>query len=60
MVVLVQGTSQTTAVFDDTTLKNMLAEELRNSSLRDAVKTVTKQSGEQRRKVYQLAIELNT
>ena len=60
VVVLVQGTSQTTAVFDDTTLKNMLAEELRNSSLRDAVKTVTKQSGEQRRKVYQLAIELNT
>ena len=60
VVVLVQGTSQTTAVFDDTTLKNMLAEELQNSSLRDAVKTVTKQSGEQRRKVYQLAIELNT
>ena len=60
VVVLVQGASQKTAVFDDTMLKNMLAEELQNSSLRDAVKTVTKLSGEQRRKVYQLAIELNT
>ena len=60
LVVLVQGASETTAVFDDTMLKNMLAEELQNSSLRDAVKTVTELSGEQRRKVYQLAIELNT
>ena len=59
MVILVEGASQTTAIFDDTMLKNMLAEELQNSSLRDAVKTVTELSGQPRRKIYQLAIELD-
>ena len=38
----------------------MLAEQLVNSSLRDAVKTVTELSGQSRRKIYQLAIELDT
>ena len=60
VVILVEGASQTTAIFDDTMLKNMLAEELQNSSLRDAVKTVTELSGQPRRKIYQLAIELDT
>ena len=59
-VILVKGASQTTAIFDDTSLKNMLAEQLESSSLRDAVKTVTKLSGEPRRKIYKLAIELDT
>ena len=59
VVILVEGASQTTAIFDDTMLKNMLAEELQNSSLRDAVKTVTELSGQPRRKIYQLAIELD-
>ena len=58
VVILVDGTSQTTAIFDDTMLKNMLAEELQNNSLRD-VKT-TKTGGQPRRKIYQLAIELDT
>ena len=59
VVILVEGASQKAAIFDDTMLKNMLAEELQISSLRDAVKTVTELSGQPRRKIYQLAIELN-
>ena len=43
----------------DAMLKNMLTEEMQNSSLRDAVKTVTEMSGQPRRKIYQLAIELD-
>ena len=60
VVIIVEGASHKKAVFDDTILKNMLAEELKNSSLRDSVKTVTELSGQSRRKIYQLAIELNT
>ena len=60
VVIIVEGASHTKAVFDDNILKNMLAEELKNSSLRDSVKTVTELSGQSRRKIYQLAIELNT
>ena len=59
MVILVEGASQTTAIFDDAMLKNMLTEEMQNSSLRDAVKTVTEMSGRPRRRIYQLAIELD-
>ena len=59
VVILVGGASQTMAMFDDAMLKNMLTEEMQNSSLRDAVKTVTEMSGQPRRKIYQLAIELD-
>ena len=59
VVILVEGASQTTTIFDDKILKTMLAEELQNSSLRDSVKTVTELSGQPRRKIYQLAIELD-
>ena len=59
VVILVEGASQTTAVLDDSILRNMLAEELQNNSLRDSVETVTELSGQPRRKIYQLAIELN-
>ena len=59
MVILVEGASQTTVIFDDAMLKNMLTEEMQNSSLRDAVKTVTEMSGQPRRKIYQLAIALD-
>ena len=59
VVVLVEGASQTTPVFDDMMLKTMLAEEMRDSSLRDAVKNVTKISGLPRGKIYKLAIELD-
>ena len=58
-VILVTGASQTTAVFDDKMLRSMLAEQLENCSRRDAVKTVTELSGQPRRKIYKLAIELN-
>ena len=60
VIIIVEGASHKTAVFDDTILKNMLTEELKNSSLRDSVKTVTELSGQSRRKIYRLAIELNT
>ena len=56
---LVEGARNTPTMLDDTMLKNMLAEELQNSSLRDAVKIVTKLSGQPRRKIYQLAIGLD-
>ena len=59
VVVLVEGASQTTPVFDDMMLKTMLAEEMRDSSLRDAVKNVTEISGLSRSKIYKLAIELD-
>ena len=59
VIILVEGVSQKTAKFDDTILKKMLAEELQISSRRDAVKNVTELSGQPRRKIYQLAIELD-
>ena len=59
VVILVEGASQKITTFNDTMLKNMLTEELQNSSLRDAVKAVTELSGLPRRKIYQLAIELD-
>ena len=58
-VILVTGASQTAAIFDDKILKNMLSAQLEHGSLRDAVKTVTELSGQPRRKIYKLAIELN-
>lgn len=59
MVILVEGANQTAAAFDDTKLRDLLAEELRNNSLRDAVRTIAELSGQPRRKIYQLAIKLN-
>ena len=59
VVILVECANKTTAIFDDKMLKNMLATELQNNSLRDAVKTITELSGQPRRKIYQLAIELD-
>jgi len=58
VVVLVEGANQSEPAFDDAMLKSMLEEEMRVTSLRDAVKTVTDVSGVPRRKIYQLAIEL--
>ena len=46
LVILVEGSSHKTAEFDDVMLKNMLAKQLENRSLRDAVKTVTELSGQ--------------
>ncbi|MFL2844767.1 MAG: 16S rRNA (cytidine(1402)-2'-O)-methyltransferase [Candidatus Puniceispirillaceae bacterium] len=60
VVVLIEGASQTMPAFDDALLKTMLAEEMRNSSLRDAVITVAEISGQSRRKIYQLAIKPNS
>ena len=59
VVVLIEGASQTTPVFDEKILKTMLAEEMRDNSLRDAVKNVTAISGLPRGKIYRLAIRLD-
>jgi 16S rRNA (cytidine1402-2'-O)-methyltransferase len=59
VVVLVEGASQTTPVFDEKILKTMLAEEMRDNSLRDAVKNVTAISGLPHGKIYKLAIKLD-
>ena len=58
VVVLVEGSSQSEPILDDAMIKSMLREEMRNKSLRDAVKAVTEISGEQRRRIYKLAIEI--
>lgn len=60
VVVLVEGASQAEFIFDDVLLTNMLAEEMRDNSLRDAVKIVAEISGQSRRKIYQLAITTNS
>ena len=59
VVILVEGAGQTTTIFDDAMLKNMLTKEMQKNSLRDSVKTVTEMSGQPRRRIYQLAIELD-
>ena len=59
LVILVEGVNQTTVIVDDSVLQNMLTDELQNSSLRDAVRAVAELSGQPRRKIYQLAIELD-
>ena len=59
VVILIEGNTKTSGMFGDATLEKMLTEEMQHSSLRDAVKTVTEMSGQPRRKIYQLAINLD-
>ena len=58
IVILVEGANQITPEIDDLALKAMLVEEMQKNTLRDAVETVAEFSGQQRRKIYQLAIEI--
>ena len=59
IVILVEGGKQIVPEIDDLTLKAILGEEMQKNTLRDAVEIVAKFSGQQRRKIYQLAIEIN-
>jgi 16S rRNA (cytidine1402-2'-O)-methyltransferase len=59
IVILVSGAPREAQTFDDDALEVMLREELRDNSLRDAVKTVTEVSGKPRKHVYALAIDID-
>ena len=59
VVILVEGASQTTNMVEDEVLTDMLTTQMQKGSLRDAVKTISEITGQPRRKIYQLAIELN-
>ena len=58
IVILVSGAPHDIRRFDDAELSIMLGEELRDKSLRDAVKAVTDITGQPRKRVYGLAIDL--
>ena len=58
IVVLIEGASKTETKFDDMVLKQMLKEEMHNTSMRDAVKVVANISGVSRQKIYRIAIDL--
>ena len=58
IVILVGGASERDNTFDTEKLITILREEMRANSLRDAVQNVTEISGESRRAIYSLAIDL--
>ena len=58
IVILVSGAPHNSRRFDDAELSMMLGEEFRDKSLRDAVKAVTDITGQPRKRVYGLAIDL--
>ncbi len=58
IVILVSGASEKDSAFDTKKLISILHEEMLTHSLRDAVQNVTKISGESRRMIYSLAIDL--
>ena len=60
IVILVSGANQRNDEFDEVKLLSMLREEMQVNSLRDAVQTVTQISGQPRKKIYSLAIDLNS
>ena len=60
IVLLVEGAKPLNSDFDDKVLRTMLAKQMLNRSLRDAVIDVAEISGQSRRKIYQLAIEIET
>ena len=57
-MILVSGAARDIQRFDDAELSIMLSEELRDKSLRDAVKAVTEITRQPRERVYGLAIAL--
>lgn len=58
IVILISGANERSDEFDKMKLISMLREEMKATSLRDAVQTVTKVSGQPRKKVYSIAIDL--
>ena len=59
IVILISGANELSNEFDEMKLVSMLREEMRATSLRDAVQTVTQVSGQPRKKIYSMAIDLN-
>ncbi len=59
VVILISGAKEKNDKFDKVKLTSMLREEMQAGSLRDAVQTVTQISGEPRKTVYSIAIDLN-
>ena len=60
IVILISGASERSDEFDRVKLMSMLREEMQATSLRDAVQTVTQVSGQPRKKIYSMAIDLNS
>jgi 16S rRNA (cytidine1402-2'-O)-methyltransferase len=60
IVILISGANERNNEFDEIKLISMLREEMQATSLRDAVQTVTQVSGQPRKKIYSLAIDLNS
>ncbi len=60
IVILVEGKKIDEANFDVVAVKSMLKEELQYQSLRDAVQVVAKKTKIQKRRIYQIAVELKT
>jgi len=56
IVILVGGAKERSDEFNNAKLTSMLREEMRATSLRDAVQTVTQISGQSRKKIYSMAI----
>ncbi len=59
IVILISGANEPNDEFDEIKLASMLREEMQATSLRDAVQTVSRVSGQPRKKIYSLAIDLN-
>ena len=59
LVILISGANERSDEFDSIKLISMLREEMEATSLRDAVHTVTQVSGQPRKKIYSMAIDLN-
>ena len=60
IVILISGANESSNEFDKIKLLSMLREEMQTNSLRDAVQTVTQITGQPRKKIYSMAIDLNS
>lgn len=58
LVILVGGRKKDETMFDDVTIEQMLRAELEGATLRDAVQTITDITGQPRKKIYKLAIDI--
>jgi 16S rRNA (cytidine1402-2'-O)-methyltransferase len=59
IVVLVEGRQTDDTIFDEVDVTLMLQEELRQRSLRDAVKSIADRTGLPKRSIYQLALKMS-
>ena len=59
IVILISGAKKRCEEFDNVKLISMLREEMRATSVRDAVQTVAQISGQTRKKIYSMAIDLD-